>query len=156
MASITSLKSTTREKPIHLDPLRASERVLTCCAIAREKIEVGDYDAGCAILAPWWKFGEWPTQHGLEPVAAGGLFFTPGSLTDSVVRVRRRMLGSQRLAEALLSGAIALFDHFGENTRAIEARIELGCCYYHQGLFNIALSILQRCVEELTAEDFEL
>src|SRR6185436_10465225 len=121
-----------------------------------EKIEVGDYDAGCAVLAPWWKLGEWPTQHGLEPVAAGVLLLTAGSLTDSVGRVRRRMLGSQRLAEALLSGAIALFEHLGESTRAIEARIELGCCYYHQGLFDIAHSTLKSCVEELKAEDTEL
>jgi signal transduction histidine kinase/ActR/RegA family two-component response regulator len=66
------------------------------------------------------------------------------------------MLGGQRLAEALISGAIALFDHLGENTRAVEARIELGCCYYHQGLFNIAHSTLQSCVEKLDSENFEL
>jgi len=155
MANVTSLKSKIRENPIQVDPLRESQKVLTCCSMAREKIEVGDYDAGCAVLAPWWKLGEWPTQHGLDPIAAGELLLIVGSLTDSLVRVRR-MLGGQRLAEALLSGAIALFDHLGENTRAIEARIELGCCYYHQGLFNIAHSTLQSCVEELTAEDFEL
>ena len=155
MANVTSLKSKIRENPLELKRFRETEQVLTCCSVAREKIEVGDYDAGCTALGPWWKLGEWPAQHGLEPVAAGELLLTAGSLTDSVVRVRR-ILGGQRLAEALLSGAIALFDHLGENTRAIEARIELGCCYYHQGLFDIAHSTLQRCVEELTAEDFEL
>ena len=155
MASITSLKSKIRENPIQLDPLRDSGRVLSCCSIAREKIQVGDYDAGCAVLTPWWKLGEWPTQHGLEPVAAGTLLLTAGSLTDSVVRVRR-MPGGQRLAEALLSGAIALFDHLGESTRAIEARIELGCCYYHQGLFDIAHFTLNSCVEQLTSEHVEL
>jgi signal transduction histidine kinase/ActR/RegA family two-component response regulator len=66
------------------------------------------------------------------------------------------MVGGQRLAEALISGAIALFDHFGAKNRAIEARIELGCCYYHQGLFDIAHSTLQSCVDELPFEDFEL
>lgn len=150
-----SLKSNIQEDQLVLEPLRETERVLACCSVAREMIEVGDYDAGCKVLGPWWKLGEWPVQHGLEPIAAGELLLTAGSLTDSVVRVTR-MLGGQRLAEALLSGAIALFDHLGETTRAIEARIELGCCYYHQGLFNIAHSTLQRCVEELTAQDFEL
>src|SRR4029079_19085839 len=112
MASVTSLKSKIRENPTQLDPLRDSERVLSCCTIAREKIEVGDYDAGGAVLAPWWKLGEWPVQHGLKPIAAAALLLNAGSHTDSVVRVRR-MLGGQRLAEALLSGAIALFDHLG-------------------------------------------
>jgi signal transduction histidine kinase/ActR/RegA family two-component response regulator len=43
-----------------------------------------------------------------------------------------------------------------EKARAIEARIELGCCYYHQGLFDFAHSMLQSCVASLTDEDYEL
>ncbi len=155
MARVTSLKNKTRENPIQIDPLRDSEPVLSCCSIAREKIEIGDYDGGCAVLAPWWKLGEWPAQHGLEPIAAGTLLLSAGSLTNSVVRVRR-MPGGQRLAEALLSGAIALFDHLAESTKAIEARIELGCCYYHQGLFDLAHFTLNSCVEQLTTEHVEL
>src|SRR4029079_12549753 len=152
MASVTSLKSKIRENPTQLDPLRDSERVLACCTIAREKIEVGDYDAGCVVLAPWWKLGEWPNQKGLDRLAAAELLLTTGSLSDSVVRAKR-IVGGQRLAEALISGAIALFDHTAENTRVIEAQIELGCCYYHQGLFEIAHSTLQSCVTSLTDKD---
>ena len=58
---------------IQQDSLTESERVLACCAIAREKIEVGDYDAGCTILAPWWRLGEWPNQKGLTLWAAAEL-----------------------------------------------------------------------------------
>ena len=135
--------------------LGASSRVLACCTIAREKIEIGDFDAGCAILAPWWKHGEWPNQKDLDPLAAAELLLTAGSLTDAVARAKR-IVGGQRLAEALISGAVALFDHLGETTKAVEARIELGCCYYHQGLFDIAHSTLRSCVESLTDEDYEL
>ena len=66
------------------------------------------------------------------------------------------MVGSQRQAESLISGAIALFDQFGENKRAIDAKIEIGCCNNHQGLFDIAHSTLQSCVDALSLEDFEL
>src|ERR1051325_2144114 len=142
-------------RSVQQDPLRESERVLACCVIAREKIEIGNYDAGCAVLKPWWKLGNWPNQKGLNPLAAAELLLTTGALTDSVARAKR-IVGGQRLAEALISGAIALFDHLGENTRAIEARIELGCCYYHQGLFDIAHSTLQSCAANLTEEDYEL
>jgi signal transduction histidine kinase/ActR/RegA family two-component response regulator len=83
------------------------------------------------------------------------LLLTTGALTDSVARAKR-IVGGQRLAEGLISGAIALFDHLSENTRAVEARIELGCCYYHQGLFDIAHSTLQSCAANLTEEDYEL
>ncbi len=128
---------------------------MACCTIAREKIEIGDYDAGCGVLAPWWKLGEWPNQKGLDRLAAAELLLTTGVLTDSVARAKR-IVGGQRFAEGLISGAVALFDHLGENTRALEARIELGCCHYHQGLFDIAHSTLQSCVANLTNEDYEL
>jgi signal transduction histidine kinase/ActR/RegA family two-component response regulator/predicted negative regulator of RcsB-dependent stress response len=144
-----------REASTPRDPLSQTERVLDCCAIAREKLEVGDYDAGCAALAPWWRIGEWPNQKGLDQFAAGELLLIAGSLTDSVARAKR-MSGGQRLAEALLSGAFALFDHIGENTKAVEANIELGCCYYHQGLFELAHAILKACVSTLAGQNTEL
>src|SRR5215204_1624168 len=155
MVSVTSLKNMNLVLGTGLESLGESERVLACCTIAREKIEIGDYDAGCTILVPWWKFGEWPNQQGLGRLAAAELLLTAGSLSDSVARAKR-IVGGQRLAEALISGAIALFEHVEENTRAVEARIELGCCYYHQGLFDIAHSTLRSCVVNLTNEDYEL
>jgi signal transduction histidine kinase/ActR/RegA family two-component response regulator len=123
--------------------------------IAREKLEAGDYDRGCALLGPWWKLGEWPNQAGLNREAAAQLLLTAGSLTDSAARAKR-IVGGQRLAEALICGAVALFDHLGETTKAVEARIELGCCYYHQGLFDIAHSTLQLCIANLPDDAYEL
>jgi signal transduction histidine kinase/ActR/RegA family two-component response regulator len=152
---VKSLKNSNWAEGIQPESLAESERVLACCIIAREKIEIGDYDAGCAVLAPWWKLGEWPNQKGLDRGAAAELLLITGSLSDSVARAKR-IVGGQRLAEALISGAIALFEHCEENTRAVEARIELGCCYYHQGLFDIAHSTLRSCVTSLTNQDYEL
>jgi signal transduction histidine kinase/ActR/RegA family two-component response regulator/predicted negative regulator of RcsB-dependent stress response len=140
---------------IHSAPLKESEQVLACCIIAREKLEVGDYDAGCSVLRAWWKVGESPNHQGLTQRSAAELLLTAGVLTDSVARAKQ-VLGGQRLAEVLLSGAIALFDHLGETTKAVEARIELGCCYYHQGLFDLAHITLSSCVITLTDQDSEL
>jgi len=155
MNAVISPKNTSWVEGIQPDSLAESERVLACCTIAREKIEIGDFDAGCAVLAPWWKLGEWPNQKGLDRLASAELLLTTGSLSDSVARAKR-IVGGQRLAEALISGAVALFDHLVETSRAVEARIELGCCYYHQGLFDIAHSTLRSCVESLTNQDHEL
>ncbi|HJP94519.1 MAG TPA: ATP-binding protein [Pyrinomonadaceae bacterium] len=152
---MTSLKNHRWAQQSHLDSLCESERVMACCTIAREKIEIGDYDAGCSVLAPWWKHGEWPNQKGLDRLAAAELLLTTGCLSDSVARAKR-IVGGQRLAEALISGAVALFDHLAENSRSIEARIELGCCYYHQGLFDLAQSTLRSCVASVTEKDYEL
>src|SRR6266540_3361918 len=140
---------------IQSSSLNLNEQVKACCTIASESIEVGDYDSGCAALRPWWKIGEWPRQGGLEQRAAAELLLTAGKLTDSVARARQ-VSGGQRLAEALLNGAIALFEQAGEKTRALEARIEVGCCYYHQGLFDLAHSTLSACLGAISDNEAEL
>jgi len=152
---MTSQSDISQAEEIKRAALVERDEVLICCAIAREKIEVGDYDGGCAVLAPWWKLGEWPNLLGLDGKAAAELMLTTGALSDSIARVQR-VPGRQRLAEALISGSLALFTHLGENSKALEAQIELGCCYYHQGLFDIAHATLLSCVERLTNEDDEL
>ena len=139
---VTSLSKSDWADGIPADSLGENDRVIASCTIAREKIEIGDYDAGCNVLRPWWNLGEWPNQTGLDRLAAAELLLTAGSLSDSVARAKR-IIGGQRLAEALISGAIALFDHMADKTKAVEARIELGCCYYHQGLFDFAHTTLQ-------------
>jgi len=135
--------------------LAESERALACCAIAREKLETGDYESGCALLAAWWKPGAWPNQALLDQLASAELLLVAGILSDAAARSSQLSRG-QKWAEVLLSGSIALFDQIGERTKAIEARIELGCCYYHQGLFDIAHAMLESCVRELPDQFCEL
>ena len=53
-----------------LSLLTLSEQVEACCAIAREKLERGDYDEGCAALRQWWTVGKWPKHSGLNDRAA--------------------------------------------------------------------------------------
>jgi signal transduction histidine kinase/CheY-like chemotaxis protein len=133
---------------IHSSPLTLSEMVEACCSIAREQIEIGDYEAGCGALQRWWKLGEWPRQFGLEPQAAAELMLTAGTLNGwvaSTVQVQ----GGQQVSEGLLNGAIAFFEHLGETARAAEARIELGYCYYRQGLFDLARTTLQSALDAL-------
>src|ERR1043165_6592585 len=143
------------KNPIPEEGLTQSEQALRSCVIARAKLEIGDYEGGCAVLSGWWSVGKWPNLTGLSLVAAGELLLTAGSLTDAVARTKR-VSGGQRLAEALISGAIALFEHLSQTRMALEARLELGCCYYHQGLFSLAHSNLSACLEGLTHEDVEL
>lgn len=137
------------------DALEENERVMACCILAWEKIEIGDYDGGCMLLNSWWTVGDWPNHSGLAPTTAGELLLTAGALTDAISRVRQ-VPGGQRLAEKLISGAIALFEHVVEPRKALQGHIELGCCYYHQGLFDLAHSTLSMCVAGLTDADSEL
>jgi len=137
------------------DLLQESGRVAASCTIAREKLESGDYAAGCAILLPWWSPGEWPNVKGLSESAAGDLLLTAGALTDHLARAQQ-LQGGQRLAESLLSAAVVLFARVEDRPKVIEAQIELGCCYYHQGAFDLAQSRLKSSLAEIGEEDCEL
>jgi len=135
--------------------LTESERVEACCALARERLEVGDYDGGVAVLQPWWRVGQWPTQAGLNSEAAGELLLTAGILSGLLASTNQ-FLGGQRPAEALLSGSIALFEQVGSKDRASEGRIELGWCYFWQGLFDLAQASLRSSIDTLRDSQTEL
>src|SRR6266480_3907506 len=136
-------------------PLTMSEQVQACCTIAREQLERGDYDAGCAALRQWWKLAEWPKHHGLSNQAAAELLLTAGTLSGWIASTRQ-VNGDQRWAEALLNGAIALFEQLQDGTRAAQGRIELAGCYYREGLFDLARVTLRATIDSLPADDREL
>lgn len=99
--------------------------------------------------------GEWPKQVGLSQLAAAELLLTSGTLSGWVASTRE-VDGGQNCAERLLSGAIALFDHLGAVGRSGEARVELGYCYYRQGLFDLARSTLRSSIKDLTNHEADL
>src|ERR1043165_518695 len=142
-------------KAISEPSVSASEQVVACCTIAREQLERGDYDAGCDALQRWWTLGEGPRLGRLSTLASAELLFIAGTLSGWVAS-SKRIPGGRKPAEALLSGSIAIFQQLDERTRAAEGRIELACCYYHQGAFDLARTTLHWALTELAAEDREL
>jgi signal transduction histidine kinase/FixJ family two-component response regulator len=140
---------------IEYAPLTPSEQVLEHCAIAREKLELGDYDAGCNALRPWWNLSEWPRHHGLSTEAAAELLLTAGTLSGWLASTRQ-VHGDQEWSQALLNGAIALFEQVGEGSRAAEGRIELAACYYREGLFDLSRATLRSALQSLSEDEREL
>jgi signal transduction histidine kinase/ActR/RegA family two-component response regulator len=135
--------------------LTESERVEACCIIAREKLEIGDYAAGVAALAPWWTLGNWPRHRRLTDNSAAELLLTAGTLS-AWMATTQQVNGGQKPAEAMLSGAIVLFERMENKVRAAEARIELACCYFWQGLFELAKMTLRSSLEALCDQEREL
>lgn len=146
---------TTSAAQIETLPLTISEQVKACCTIAREKLEAGQYDAGCNALQQWWTIGEWPKHSGLDDRAAAELLFTAGVLSGWLGSTRQTY-GGQKPAEGLLNGAIALFERLEDRTRATESRIELGWCYYRQGLFDLARTTVRSALQTLSEDETEL
>src|SRR6266576_880127 len=140
---------------IQSSPLSASEQVQACCVIAREQLERGDYDAGCAALRQWWKLAEWPKHHGLSNQASAELLLTAGTLSGWIASTRQ-VNGEQRWAEALLNGAIALFEQLQDGPHAAEGRIELAGCYYREGLLDLARATLRATIDSLPRDERDL
>ena len=107
-------------------------------AVVREQIAVGSFEAGERTLAGWvTKRQRFRNLSFFAALCCRSYLFTVGTLIGYDVK-RRCTTRGQRQAESLLSGAIALFEHLGLQVRAAETRIELGRCYYREGLFDMA------------------
>ncbi len=135
--------------------LTVSERVQVLCTVAREQTDSGNYDAACDVLRPWWVWGKWPVLAGLRPESSADLLLTTGALAGSVASSRQIPQG-QKHGEALLNGAIALFETIGAKGRVAEAQIELALCYYRQGLFDLGRTTFESTLSSLSDDDREL
>jgi DNA-binding winged helix-turn-helix (wHTH) protein/tetratricopeptide (TPR) repeat protein len=140
---------------LHSSTLTPNEESQIFCTIAREQIEVGNYDAGCLILRKYWIPGEWPKLNGLNSHSAADLLLTTGSLASCLSSTGRIQKG-QKHAESLLSGSIGIFEHLGANRGTAEAKIELALSYYRQGMFDLAKRMLVQVIEGLHINDNDL
>jgi tetratricopeptide (TPR) repeat protein len=153
----SSVANLTLSPPSHIasPQLTRNEQVQVFCAVAREQIEAGNYDAASEILQPFWHFGDWPELRGLDQESAADLLFTAGELAGCVASTKQIPKG-QKYGETLLSGSIAIFEYLSCKGCAAEARIELALCYYRQGLFELGRSTLVKVLETLASADNEL
>src|SRR6185503_19264711 len=131
------------------------EEVQVSCVVARAQIDAGNFDAACAVLKRWWTMGEWPRLDALSPYSSGDLLYTAGVLAGGVASTTQVPKG-QKHAEALLSGAVALFEQLGSKTLSAEGRVELAYCYYREGLIDLARSTLMAALDEFSDNDCEL
>jgi tetratricopeptide (TPR) repeat protein len=125
------------------------------CTVAREQMEVGNYEGGCLALRNWWSIGEWPKLDQLNAYSAADLLFTAGTLADCMASTGQFPKGHKH-SEALLNGSLALCALLALNTRVSEVRAELAACYYRQGFFDLARTTLQQALETMSAQAQEL
>jgi hypothetical protein len=89
--------------------LTVSEQVQVYCAIAREQVDVGNYEASCKVLQRWWEFGNWPKLDGLNQQCCADLLLTAGEIAGCLASTKQIPRG-QKHGEELLNGSIALFE----------------------------------------------
>ena len=135
--------------------LTPDEEVQILCVIARDQIDAGNYDAACAVLKRWWTIGEWPKLDRLDSRVSADLLLTAGRLAGLASSARQVPRG-QKHAEALLNGAIGLFEQLGFTTLSAVGRIELACCYEREGIFDVARTTFLPAIEVLLSGNGEI
>ncbi|HKU76194.1 MAG TPA: winged helix-turn-helix domain-containing protein [Pyrinomonadaceae bacterium] len=135
--------------------LTRDEEVQILCLIAQEQIKVGNFEAACLVLQNWYTLGQWPILDRLRPHSCADLLFTVGWLAGSLASTRQ-VPKAQKHAEELLNGAIGIWEQLGLKRQSAQGQIELGLCYWREGLFDLARNSLQVALKELGEEDGEL
>ena len=129
-----------------LDP---DARAGLLCALSKELEEDGHYEAASSILGGLWRgVGERPGVDDLGERARGEVLLRAGSLSSSLASVQR-MVGKQEAAKDLISESIGLFESLGETSRLAEAEVDLAWCYWREGAFNEARTLLDHAVQLL-------
>jgi signal transduction histidine kinase/CheY-like chemotaxis protein len=77
-------------------------------------------------------------------------------MLSGLISSTKQIPGGHKPAEGLLNGSIALFEQIGAKERASEARVELACCYFWQGLFDLARAVLRSSLNTLNENQTEL
>lgn len=135
--------------------LTLDEEIQISCLAAREQIAVGNYDAAALVLKNWYTIGQWPTLERLSPSSFADLLFTAGRLAGSIASTRQ-VPKAQKHAEALLNGAIGIWEQLGLKRQSAEGQMELGVCYWREGLVNLARESIQGALKGLADDDADL
>lgn len=121
------------------DPtLTGEERVLLRCRVAKELIEVGNYDAARdAMTEVWPDFWSRPASDGLSETATAEVLLRVGVLAGWIGSVRQ-IEDSQEMAKSFITESITRFEALRIGEKVAEAQMELGPCYWREGAFDEA------------------
>ena len=137
------------------DGLTLAEEIQVSCLIAREQIVLGNFEAARLVLKKWYTVGQWPELEKLSPHSFADLLFTAGKLASNLARTSQ-VPKAQKHAEALLNGAIGIWEQLGLKRQSAEVQMELGICYWREGLIDLARSSVKTALKQLDDQDSEL
>ena len=106
------------------------------CAFARVCEEAGDYEKACEYLRPWWVAGQEPRLANLQTKEIAELLLRSGTLAGCLGGNKRS--AQQKKAQSWISQSALLFEILRDTQRVAECRLELGNCYFREGLLEFA------------------
>ena len=132
-----------------------NERARVLCDSAKELVEAGEYETARAALGEFWeRIGERPRLDGLDTAERAQVLLRVGSLS-AWLGSARQISGAQEIAKNLLTESATLFEELGLIEQAVEARIDLGTCYWREGAVDEARITLDDALMRLGSLDSE-
>ena len=139
------------------DPtLSDSERARLRCKLAKALAESGDYKGAREAMGDLWpRVGERPVLEGLDRRAAAEVLLRVGTLTNYIGGANQ-IEGAQETAKDSISESMTPFDSLGEVEKRFEAQTDLAYCYWRQGAFGEARSLLEEVLIRLHDSNSEV
>ena len=125
------------------------EDALRRCGLSKSYLDAGDYERARETMGTLWRrAGERPSVEGLGAHAAAEVFLQAGRLTGAIGGARR-VEGAQEAAKNLFTEGALLFERLGDSEKVAESRAELGLCYWREGAFEEARTVLRSALDAL-------
>lgn len=122
--------------------------VQEACAFARVCEEAGDYARACDYLKPWWQIDADPRIRGLTSWETAEILLRAGTLIGCIGGSQHST--QQKKAQGWIHQSLILFELARHKTRVAECRMELGNCYYREGLLDLAHEQYQAALAGIT------
>jgi CheY-like chemotaxis protein len=133
-----------------------NERAQLRCQLAKQLEDVGNYEAAREAMGELWSgVGEYPVLDELDPATAAEVLLRAGVLTGWIGSVKQ-VEGAQETAKNLISESLRRFEALGDGLKAAEAQMELGHCYWHEGILDNARDLLKVAADRLRDEAGDL
>lgn len=151
----TPAREVRASEQFQLTGLTLAEGIQISCLIAREQILLGNFEAACLVLRKWYTVGEWPALEKLSPYSCADLLFTAGRLASNLASTSQ-VPKAQKHAATLFSGAIGIWEQLGLKKQSAEVQMELGVCYWREGLIDVARTTIKTALRQFDNQDGEL
>src|SRR5215210_4675592 len=133
-----------------------NERAQLRCQLAKELENAGNYEAAREVMGDLWsRVGEYPALDELDEATAADVLLRAGVLTGWLGSVKQ-IEGAQETAKNLISESLRRFEALGDGLKAAEAQMELGHCYWHEGILDNARDLLKVAANRLPDEAGDL
>ena len=115
-----------------------NERALMLCARAKELQDAQNFEDARLVLGEFWQdVGDRPKLDGLAANVQGEMLLLVGTLSGWLGSARQTP-GAQEIAKDLISESFTIFEELGLTEKVVEARVELGICYWRLGALDEA------------------